>query len=361
MTQVTGCPGYAYVTRASVARYPGVSRRTLSGLVASAVVTLALLVGIVAAVVASPSATSPAASVAAAVTSTGLTPPTLGLRLAARSLRADLPGAGISPTTGTPVLPSRCLEGDDNLPIEPGPCFITSYGPDRPTVVVWGDSHAWQQVPGLRVQAERTRTNLVAFVMGACPPMDLRGEGHQSLCLQQNEQALDFIAAKLERERRLKVVLGGFWELYRDYHARGRTGWTPDDADDEFLLTRAELFAAGGARAFRTLGRWGVPTAAIAQAPWVSDAAPSCPSGQLPYACDLPRSSAIPAEAATSRWVRSQLSAIRVSGYIDTSRFLCSAAVCRSELDGAPVYLDELHLNPAITVAFAREYRGLFM
>lgn len=360
MTLVTRWPGCAGVTLAAVTRWSCVSRRTFSGVVATAAATLTILVGLLATAVASQTTTPSTTSAAAIESTAGETPPALGLRLVAQSAPARSQGEAPEPTTGTPVLPRRCLEGDDTLPARPGPCFITSYGPERPTVVVWGDSHAWQQIPGLRVQAERTRTNLVAFVMGACPPMDLRGKGYRGLCLQQNEQALAFIAGKLERERRLKVVLGGFWELYRDYHARGRDGWAPEDAEDRFLLTRADLFATGGGRLFRTLGRWDVPTAAIAQAPWVSDAAPACETGEQPYACDLPRSRAIPAEAATSQWVRSQLSRIRLSGYIDTSRFLCSADTCRAALDGAPVYLDELHLDPAITAAFAPEYRGLF-
>ncbi|MEN8673278.1 MAG: SGNH hydrolase domain-containing protein [Nocardioides sp.] len=264
------------------------------------------------------------------------------------------------PTTTTPVLPGRCLDDGDTLPSRPGACALTSYGKKRPTVVVWGDSHAWQQLPALRAQAERTRTNLVAFVMGACPPMDLRSLGYRGLCVRQTEKALTFIGKRVQRERPVKVVLGGFWELYRDYDARGAAGWEPTDAHDRFLLARAEMFAAGGGRLFRVLGRRQVATAAIAQAPWVSESAPACAAGEQPYACDLPRTTAIPDEAETAQWVQDQLGRIRVSGYIDTSRFVCDASVCHPSLDGQPVYLDELHLDPAVTASFAPEYRDLF-
>ncbi len=353
-----------------MARLTIVSRRIHSGVLAIVAVSLTLVVGLLVTVVATPASTTSAVSGAAILATTGDTPPTLGLRLAAQSFAARSvsarPSAARSqdeapaPTTSARVLPSRCLEGDEALPARPGPCVITSYGRDRPTVIIWGDSHAWQQIPALRAQAKRTRTNLVAFVMGACPPMDLRDKGYRGLCIEQSERALAYIATMIERERRLKVVLGGFWELYRDYAARGRAGWAPDDAHDRFLLTRAQLFAAGGGRLFRTLGRWDVPTAAIAQAPWVSDAAPDCAAGEQPYSCDLARSAAIPDEAATSQWLKSQLARIRLSGYIDTARFLCGADVCRAALRGQPVYLDNLHLDPTITGSFAPEYRDLF-
>ena len=296
------------------------------------------------------------------------TPPSSGAGEAAAELRLTS-GEPVSPrsqddapqpTTTTAVLPARCLDTGDTLPSRPGACALTSYGTKRPTVVVWGDSHAWQQLPALRAQAERTRTNLVAFVMGACPPMDLRGLGYRGLCVTQTEKALTFIGKRVKRERPIKVVLGGFWELYRDYDARGAAGWEPTDAHDRFLLTRAEMFAAGGGRLFRVLGRRQVATAAIAQAPWVSESAPACAAGEQPYACDLPRTTAIPDEAETAEWVRAQLGRIRLSGYIDTSRFVCDTSVCHPSIEGQPVYLDELHLDPAITGSFAPEYRDLF-
>ncbi len=282
------------------------------------------------------------------------------LRLAAHPVSPRSQTEAPEPTTSTPVLPARCLDGDDTLPLRPGPCVITSFGADRPTVVVWGDSHAWQQVPALQAQAERTRTNLVAFLMGACPPMDLRGSDYRGLCIQQGEQALEFVSTELRQGRRVKVVLGGFWELYRDYHARAQAGWAPMDPHEQFLIERGAMFAQGGPRLFGTLARLGAPTAAIGQAPWISAAAAPCAAGEDPYACDLPRSAAIPAEAQTTHWVRAQLARIPVSGYIDTSHFLCDADVCRAELRGKPVYLDDLHLDPAVTGAFAPEYHDLF-
>lgn len=264
------------------------------------------------------------------------------------------------PTTQTPVLPQRCVPDGGTLSEEPGPCRITRFGAKRPTVVVWGDSHAWQQLPAMTTQARKTRTNLVAFVMGACPPMDLRGTGYRGACVTQGVEALALITAKVRRDKPVTVVLGGFWQLYRGLVQRSRAGWTPEIDHDRFLLTRAEMFARGGGRTFATLGRRHVTTAAIAQMPHVAQDAPPCAAGEQPYACDLPRTTAIPDEARTAAWVKARLARIRRSGYLDPTRFLCTADVCRAALRGAPVYLDSLHLDPAITGAFAPEYRALF-
>ncbi len=94
--------------------------------------------------------------------------------------------------------------------------------------------------------------------------------------------------------------------------------------------------------------------------PWVPDDAPACAAGTAPYACDMPRETAITDEAVTARWVARQLDAIPRSGYVDTTPFLCDATRCRAKLYGAQVYLDDLHLNPAVTGTFAPAYRDLF-
>lgn len=263
------------------------------------------------------------------------------------------------PPTSTQVLPQRCLRGSETLPSRPGACRLTRYRNARPTIIVWGDSHAWQQLPAIAAQAHATRTSVIVFVMGACPPMDLRTSRVRTACIVQNQKALRLVARKVDRGDRFKVVLGAFWELYRDLHARSEAGWTPS-SDEAFLASRAELFAHGGGKLFRTLGRWRVPTAAIAQVPWVPEDAPSCEAGEAPYACDMSRTTAIAAEDDTAAWIKGRLGRIPASGYIDTTRYLCNPYICHAQLNGAAVYLDDLHLDPAVTGAFAPAYRDLF-
>ena len=66
------------------------------------------------------------------------------------SLLVAFPGAAASaaPDPGDDHfwLPKRCV-GDEPgryVPDVPGPCYLTPFKKHRPTVVLWGDSHAWQ-------------------------------------------------------------------------------------------------------------------------------------------------------------------------------------------------------------------------
>lgn len=323
----------------------------MSGVGSAVTAALVLVLAILTAVIVASAASSPEPSASE---------PSAAVPMGPATAEQDLDEEDTDPRTSVQVLPQRCLGEGDILPSRPGPCVITAYGPARPTVVVWGDSHAWQQLPALESQARRTRTNLVAFLMGSCPPMDLRGLGYRGLCVDQGERALGYVSATMAGRSPVTLVLGGFWELYRSYQRRAAAGYTPTDPHEAFLVERAEMFHDGGGRLFDTLARRGVVTAAIAQAPWVGEDAATCAAGQEPYACDLPRAAAIPEEAVTARWVQERLAPIRGSSYIDTSAFICSTTTCRPDLLGQPVYLDELHLDPAVTDAFAPAYRYLF-
>ena len=265
------------------------------------------------------------------------------------------------PDTTMQVLPDRCLRGGSTMPARPGACRLTRFK-GRRTIVVWGDSHAWQQLPAMVTEARRHRINLVAFVMGSCPPMDLTVRtSERGLCPEQARAALTYVTRKARQEARPpKLILGAFWGLYRDLRRRWLAGETAPDARTAYLTEQANLFAATVRPLFRRLERAGVPVAAIAPQPYVPPQAPSCPAGDQPYGCDLPRPEAILDEGPTLRWLQQQLSVIHTSGVVDTARFLCDVETCRPTLNGAPVYLDDLHLNPSVTRAFAPAYRGIF-
>jgi peptidoglycan/LPS O-acetylase OafA/YrhL len=57
-----------------------------------------------------------------------------------------------------PEMPAECLRGDDVIPSRPGRCDLVPYEIGRPTVMLWGDSHAWMYIPALEAAA-RTSTS----------------------------------------------------------------------------------------------------------------------------------------------------------------------------------------------------------
>jgi len=261
-----------------------------------------------------------------------------------------------NPAVTTQVMPQRCT-GGLSLPARPGPCRLTPHRPNRPTVVLWGDSHAWQHIPGLRAEANARRVNLVAFVMGACPPMVLREPPVRTACVANAEAALDRIKALRRQGPDVRVVLGAHWQFYRGLNDQIRQGWLPTSTPELFRAGQAQLFAQGNARVFTTLGRLRVRTAIIGQVPWVPADRADCARGNLPYRCDLPRSQAIVGEADVRTWLASRMQRLHRPWSIDVAPRLCDLTVCRAQLGSVNVFLDDLHLNPELSRLLRTLYR----
>lgn len=261
-----------------------------------------------------------------------------------------------NPTVQTAVMPDRCTDGL-SIPARPGPCRMVTQRPDRPTVVVWGDSHAWHHLPGLRAEANAQQVNLVAFVMGACPPVVVPRTRPLSACARNAKQALAYIERLHDRGSVVRVVIGAHWQFYRKLNARLRHGWKPRSATDVFRAEQAGLFAQGSDRMFQALGGERVRTAVLGQVPWVPGKRADCADGNLPYRCDLPRSEAIAGETGVRKWLRRETKALRRPWLIDVTPRLCDPDVCHAEVDGVDTYLDDLHLNPELSHLLRRFYR----
>ncbi len=288
------------------------------------------------------------------------------------------------PDTSVRVLPESCTGPVNVMPARARACRITRYK-SRPTVFVWGDSHSWQQTPALVQQAIATRTDLVTFQMGACPPMDLSRTAYRGQCARLGELAL----AKIERtshRQRVTVVLGGAWALYADLADRVGGGWVPE-GHDAFLAGQAAMWKIGTPRAFEALAAMRrVRTVGIAQmpmqprivpadevppaAPEVSEVAPPTrdeSANQIeddltptePTVAPAPRSilraDAIPHEAQIAAWL-----ARGVDRVVDATRYVCDTTTCFSTVANLPTWLDALHLNPAVSATFARVYAPVF-
>ncbi|GEP36046.1 hypothetical protein NSZ01_38140 [Nocardioides szechwanensis] len=242
----------------------------------------------------------------------------------------------VPPELDYPRLPQECASREEKIPQLPGACFLTAFVKSRPTVVLWGDSHAWQHIPVLRLAVDELPVNLVGFVMGSCPPMDLGlplGEGTK--CEQNATAALDYVL-RLDREGRpLKVVLGAYWRFYLDVLA------TPGDYD-EYEQQQAGFFEEFTPQAFRALGRAGIDTDVIAQTVSVPEPAPCA----APYVCKLPRADALREEAATDAWVRDAMRPLGGDArYIDPNGEICDDSWCYGRRDGIYTFFDQQHLT----------------
>lgn len=250
-----------------------------------------------------------------------------------------------------PDMPASCGNYGDKETVAPAPCYLTRWRERRPTVVMWGDSHAWQWSPAVRAIARDRRINLVSFYSGYCPPMTSVIRNQQEYrragaCQQTAYLATNFVQ-RLDREgRQFRVLLGGAWQRYRailtgsGYYRYGLT-----DAQYRYLRTMARFFESGGPRLFRMLGRRGIGTDVIGQAPVVPDPEYS-PCDQANYGCPYLRTRSLPDEAATKAWVqRLMRPLVGRSRLINVADAVCVAAVCPGLRDGVYTFFNPLHIS----------------
>lgn len=208
-------------------------------------------------------------------------------------------------------------------------CVIHSAGNDRPWVILWGDSHAIQQLPALKQHCINANHNLVAYVGGLCPPYkptasDITVNGNM------NREALDFIATKRANGKRVTVVLGGFWHFY----------WTIPTTDPRYPT--ALRFRNGELGMFQQLDTLGCRVMPISQTP------------TIPLTMDfatapdtLPRATMLPDEVAINNWLAARLGLFPVAnrGYADIKDWNCTSTTGYVRVTGAELYYDNVHVN----------------
>ena len=82
--------------------------------------------------------------------------------------------------------------------------------PSRPTVLLWGDSHAASLYPGLKNKADAYGFNLAQFNAGGCPPITGFSPDGRAVCPDINR----YVASVAETIRPDTVVLAANWLMY---------------------------------------------------------------------------------------------------------------------------------------------------
>lgn len=304
---------------------------------------------------------------------TGASPLRLALLSAVAALFASLLAAVPSPAGATAPdptedhfwLPDRCIEEPgDYVPGRPGPCHLTRFGKHRPTVVVWGDSHAWQHLPALAPLARDRKVNLVLFMLGGCPPILVDDPTRLTLyaCEKSNQMALKYVSRLKESGRQIRVLLGAFWHayysVYKDVYVDG------DEDPSQWTTTQlrsARTFHRLTRPLIARLGEVGVRVDLIGQAAAVPLDARVCPSGSDPYVCDLRRSAALPREEKWRDWLRAQVRPLPNGSRVVTfNQRYCSKTKCHGFTDGRYTFFDPIHLSASRTATFRRFFAPTF-
>ncbi len=264
-----------------------------------------------------------------------------------------------------PEMPSECLGENSFIPDQANRCDLVPFDPQRPTVVLWGDSHAWMLIPGIEEAAAGKDVNLVAYVMGACPPL-LAPSDVRIACARNNELALNFVTKRSGAKKPpLRIILSASWPTYRNAFDVVELDERADGAaSDAYIRRISELFQDGTPRLFEELSLLNADIDVVGPTPFVPRNAPLCEARARPFSCDVDRDLAIEGEAETVSWLRERMSDFTEnSRYIDIAQSLCDEDTCYAEADGVVNFFDDNHISAALSRQlksyFAPSIRGL--
>ena len=256
-----------------------------------------------------------------------------------------------------PSIPSNCF-GPAQTSVEPTACHYNGFKKKRPTVVLWGDSHAYMFIPAVRAAVRGQRVNFVSFVAGSCAPSATNStpeSGYSGKCERSNVNALAYVTKLVKRGRDVKVLLGSNWSGFRMAYRRIALEQTGEDSGyDDYTKKMVTLSHEGTPRLFTKLGRLGADVDVIAQAAVIPERVRSCAAGEAPFACDIPRWRALREEGRTDSWLRGQMGKLAGDpGYVVTTDAYCTPLVCQGNVDGIFTWYDNLHLSATRTKALA--------
>lgn len=233
----------------------------------------------------------------------------------------------------------------------PSGCRLTPWARNRPVVVLWGDSHAWQNIPALIRAAKAERVNLTAFVMGKCPPAKIRiQKRYPGKCEESNALALRYVRKTAQRVPTL-ALLGSHWAGFgKAAHYLENHGQPPPGYND-FDVRMLNLFRNHTAKIFPAVRKTRARLAMIGQTATCERRPESAP-----FNCGLPRGQAIIRENKTRRWL-ADLS--RNAPQVDVNQAFCGPKHCKGKLGGDYVYWDWGHLSKTVNQRMARYFRPL--
>jgi hypothetical protein len=284
--------------------------------------------------------------------------PTTAVGSAGTATSGVVAARAADPTQDRPTLPARCRADSQQHLSKPAPCYVTRFDRTRPTVLLWGDSHAYHHIPAIRAAVRGQNVNFLVFIAGACPPM-VRIADQQDTCSVINRQALEFVTRLHDNGRRLTVLLGSYWHWYLSTLERIDAGDEPE-ADEAYIFEQSREFRRGVPRLFRTLGRMRVDTDVIGPVPTVPDAVAPCLQGQEPYACPILRGQALPDERETREYVETQLAALHGRPrLINLKPRICDSTFCYGLHDDVYTWYDGIHLSATFSRSTTSAFRGV--
>ena len=230
----------------------------------------------------------------------------------------------------------------------------------KPTVLLWGDSHANHWRPALTRAAEARGINLATLTMNACRP--LQGPVGTSDCITFNSQVMQRIR-KWKAEGRLVAVIvsarwpegtgipapsivdAATWKPGEYFDARARS---PEDALrflDVGIDGLAHDLAAAGTRLM-----------IVGPSPVQRFAAVHCLALRVAAECGVKVSELRPYVSPTATVIRDVAARNTHVRVLDPLAFMCNANTCPVIADGTIIYSDDDHITRTYSIAQASRF-----
>ncbi|MCW2767749.1 MAG: hypothetical protein JWO11_3708 [Nocardioides sp.] len=266
--------------------------------------------------------------------------------------------------TDIPQLPYECIwDTHGTLPTAPRACNLTPFEKGRPTVVLWGDSHAWMLIPALVRAGAGADVNLVSFTMGGCVPhleelAPAAGGSGYTTCQRSNDRALRFVTDEVAAGRPIRVILGASWDDYGDGPSVSLMDRRDNDPVHIAMLDRSTALLDQVPPLFERLASLGVGTDVVAPTAEMPRSAPLCEARTLPLSCDATRAETDAAQAHSRAWLTSLLPELPPGArFVDLDDALCNDVVCPAKTDDIVNFFDDDHISAARSVTLADYFR----
>ena len=253
-----------------------------------------------------------------------------------------------------PALPTRCATRAEQVPKTPMKCVLRKAGKNKPTLVVWGDSHMFMMLPAVREAIKGRKVGLVAFIFGGCVPArpDMEIWAGQP-CSETADMANRYLAQMQKRGKKVRVILGSFWGFNLN-----RVYYYPTPELEESSRTRRPYTMSYTRELFRWLGKKKIKTDVLVQGPIAVPPNPDCRPGPTPYECDIVRYHALYKERYITNWLKRQVRHLpRGARLINYNDRLCSQRTCKAvQPGGVQTWYDGYH----VSATAAKRYAGMF-
>ncbi len=235
-----------------------------------------------------------------------------------------------------------CASAKDKIPQKPVVCRLNRFNVTKPTIQLWGDSHAWMMIPALKKAAQGQKVNLIATMMGGCPPMDNQvSEGEQAPgCYHGNRMALEFAQDTLARGNGLSILIGASWQRYRK---------ALKTHDQTYTGQMARAMKTATPRLARTLAGLGAEVDVIGQVATVPEVRKTCKKDNSPYACNVPRKKALQDESGTKAWVSKMFRPAAPGQPINVNNYFCGKTTCHGFFKKTYTWWDDLHISASMS------------